>query len=79
MDRVGEKLGSFYALPSSVHEWILFNGNADPDFLAETVSDVNRTINSDDVLTNSVYFYNAEKKTFTKVAEGGILDPEVFN
>src|SRR5699024_7696608 len=45
MERVGEKLGSFYALPSSVHEWILFNGNEDPDFLAETVSDVNGTLN----------------------------------
>ena len=79
MERVGEKLGSFYALPSSVHEWILFNGNADPDFLAETVSDVNGTLNPDDVLTNSVYFYNAEKKTFKKVAEGGIFNAEAFN
>ena len=79
MERVGEILGSFYALPSSVHEWILINSDVDPDFLAGIVSEVNETINPDEVLTNSVYFYNAEKKTFRKVAEGGIFNAEAFN
>lgn len=79
MERVGEILGSFYALPSSVHEWILINSDMDPDFLAGIVSEVNETINPDEVLTNSVYFYNAEKKTFRKVAEGGIFNAEAFN
>lgn len=79
MERVAEILGSFYALPSSVHEWILINSDVDPDFLAGIVSEVNETINPDEVLTNSVYFYNAEKKTFRKVAEGGIFNAEAFN
>lgn len=56
--------GSYYLLPSSVHEFMMIPGSMvdDPGFLKEMVKEVNRTeVDPVDVLSNNVYRYNTIK------------------
>ena len=66
-----EKIGgSFYIIPSSVHETLLVpeNGAVDPKDIAEMVYEVNRTVVSEEeVLSDTVYFYDAETKEISMV------------
>ena len=58
--------GSFYVLPSSVHELILLPGGCEDmtlDGLAEMVASINASdVNESDVLSSHIYYYNAEEK-----------------
>ena len=58
--------GSFYILPSSVHELIVLPGGCEYmtlDGLAEMVASINASdVNESDVLSSHIYYYNAEEK-----------------
>ena len=63
-DRVG---GSFFILPSSIHEVLIIpdNGKFDTTSLENMVREVNATtVDPTDQLTDSVYHYDAEAKIF---------------
>ena len=63
-DRVG---GSFFILPSSIHEVLIIpdNGKFDTASLENMVKEVNATtVDPSDQLTDSVYHYDAEAKVF---------------
>ena len=63
-DRVG---GSFFILPSSIHEVLIIpdNGKFDTASLENMVKEVNATtIDPSDQLTDSVYHYDADAKVF---------------
>ena len=71
MDEITELIkGSFYAIPSSVHEWLIMpDGRLTATELAQMVRDANDTVvRLKDLLSYSVYYYDAETKQFT-VAE----------
>ena len=59
---VAEKIGSFFVLPSSIHEVIIFPGDIkDAGSMAAMVKEVNCTeVREEDILSNSCYYYNAE-------------------
>lgn len=65
LDRAAERLGgSFFVLPSSVHELLFIEDNGDihPEFLKEMVSAINAAhVAPQDRLTDSVYHYTAEE------------------
>lgn len=67
---VSDRIGSFYILPSSIHEVILVpNADMSADELQAMVSDVNATqVAPEEKLSDSVYYYDAEKDLFSKVA-----------
>ena len=61
LDRIGERFsGSFYILPSSLHEVIVVKeGDCDCDSLREIVQTVNRTtLKEKDFLSDTVLHYN---------------------
>ena len=63
-DRVG---GSFFILPSSIHEVLIIpdNGKFDTASLENMVKEVNATtVDPSDQLTDSVYHYDADAKVF---------------
>ena len=68
MDKAAERVGgSFYLLPSSIHEVLLVpdNGTFDLRALENMVREVNATtVDPKEKLTDSVYHYDAEKKLF---------------
>lgn len=68
MDKAAERVGgSFYLLPSSIHEVLLVpdNGAFDLRALEQMVREVNATtVDPKEKLTDSVYHYDAEKKIF---------------
>lgn len=69
-EKVEEKLqGSFYVLPSSVHEVIAIPGNsAKTGHLCEMVYCINRTqLPEEDILSDNIYYYNADDKVLQLV------------
>ncbi len=68
MDKAAERVdGSFYILPSSVHELLIIpdNGKFDLRSLENMVKEVNATtVDPIDQLTDSVYHYDAEARVF---------------
>ncbi len=61
----GELGGSFYILPSSIHEVILFkeSGNEDVQALHRMIKEVNETqLSPEEILSNYPYYYNQKKK-----------------
>lgn len=65
LEKLQNKMGSFYILPSSIHEALIlpFNEDIDKNYLKEMVHEVNSTIVDPlEFLSDSVYFYNAETK-----------------
>lgn len=61
--------GSYYILPSSIHEVILIpdDGDMDVEFLLSMVVSVNKDgVLPEDKLTDSVYYYDAEKNEFSR-------------
>ena len=74
MDEVATRLkGSFYILPSSVHE-VLFIGEdiLPPENLREIVCTVNiKEVSAKDKLSDSVYYYDADTREITFA--GGIV------
>ena len=71
LEEVSERLGgSFFALPSSVHEFIALpdDGSACAEELGKMVFDINRKVVApEERLTDSVYRYDAEKRSFRRV------------
>lgn len=66
-NRIGE---DFYALPSSIHEWLLVPvSDSDPNALKAMVQSVNDSeVSENERLSYSVYKYCAKTKHFGKVA-----------
>lgn len=66
-----EKIGgNFYIIPSSVHETLLVPENSaiDPNDIAGMVYDINRSVvREDEVLSDTVYFYDAATKQISMV------------
>lgn len=72
MEKIANVIGSFYAIPSSVHEWMIVadDGIKDFTFLQEILRTTNQNsdiIKREDVLSDFVYYYDAEKKFFSKL------------
>ena len=57
------KIGSFYILPSSIHEVICVpDKNANLEVLKSTVKDANKTVVSqEEKLSDNVYYFNGEE------------------
>lgn len=75
-DGVAEKISelcggsSFYAAFTSIHEAMIHKaGTISVDGIRRNVTETNRIFGPDDTLSNLVWFYNAEDKTFTAVEE----------
>ncbi len=68
MEKASEKVGgSFFILPSSIHECLLIpdDGQFTVDTLESMVREVNATtVSPEDQLTDSVYHYDSENKIF---------------
>ena len=68
MEKASERVGgSFFILPSSIHEILIIpdNGNFDLKTLENMVREVNATtVNPADKLTDSVYHYDSNNKVF---------------
>lgn len=67
MEDVSKRLGGdYFVLPSSKHEVICVPAmTQNADLLREMVRDINRTeVDEKDLLSDNVYYYNAEDKTF---------------
>lgn len=60
LDGIGERFGSFYILPSSLHEVIIVReGEIESDFLRQLVQFVNQTtLDEKDFLSDKVFHYN---------------------
>ena len=61
LEQIHEKIGSFYMLPSSVHEWLCLPETAGPELaeLEDMVRSINRTeVAPEEVLSDEVYHYN---------------------
>ncbi|MBQ7919211.1 MAG: hypothetical protein IJ324_04650 [Lachnospiraceae bacterium] len=71
LEHIGDKLGKdFYIIPSSVHEVILMPMREEPDrnVLKDMIYEVNRTqLAPEDVLSDSLYFYNRKDKRIIKL------------
>lgn len=68
-EAIGKRIGNYFALPSSVHEWIILSDNGDynPEQLAEMVRGINATeVAPVDRLSDHVYYYDGNN--FTIVA-----------
>jgi len=69
LEAVAERIGSFFVLPSSIHECILASdklGNAEA--MARMVKDVNATeVKADEILYDGCFYYNAEKHKLQRV------------
>ena len=66
MDRIAEKFGGIYVLPSSTHEVLIVPKSfmADADQLAEMVRQVNEdAVQPEDRLSDNVYEYNPETQS----------------
>lgn len=65
LERTAEREGSFYIIPSSIHEVILVEeeGVKSVDKMKEMVCQVNREVlEPEEVLTDSLYYYDAAEK-----------------
>lgn len=66
MEQVAERMGGdFYVFPSSLHEVILMpcDGMVTEEYMKTMISDINNTqVDPEEVLSNSLYHYDARKK-----------------
>lgn len=74
MEELKEKLGSFYIIPSSIHEFIAIptvrdQENVDVSEIVEMIRDVNASsVPDEDILSDSLYGYDFENHTLYVVA-----------
>ena len=72
---ISEKLDSnLIILPSSIHECIILceDENMDLDYIRSMVGDVNATqVEPEEVLSDSIYRYDAKEQTLSKVEDAG--------
>lgn len=73
LEEAAEKLGgSFYVLPSSIHEVILFkdSGHENTKGLKEMIREANDTqVATEEILSDYPYYYDAERKKLTIIKE----------
>lgn len=72
LDEMHGRIGDFYMLPSSVHEFLLLPEGFDlpVEALESMVRDVNRTVlNEEDFLSDCVYHYDGEEKVMEPVRD----------
>lgn len=72
LKRIGQDLGSFYILPSSINDCIVVPAEAgiSPDCLREMLRDVNRTkVEKENLLSDSLYYYSMENGEFPVIVE----------
>ena len=67
MEEIGKQMGgSFYILPSSIHELILLpdDGDINPAVYLNMVTEVNATeLNPQEVLADSIYYFNSDTQS----------------
>ena len=66
-ERIADKIGDFWMLPSSIHEIIAIpvKGSPDLSYLQEMVKTINRTqVEKEERLSDHIYRYDAERKEF---------------
>lgn len=73
MEKIADRVaGSYYILPSSCHEFLILPENdcyGTVSDMKEMVTSINATeVSEEDKLSDSVYFYNAGTKEFSKLA-----------
>ena len=71
MSEISHQLGSYYVLPSSIHETILLkdDGGVSADALLEMVMSVNREVlNKVDFLADNVFYFDCNEKVLSIVA-----------
>ena len=66
LDAIAQKIGSFFAIPSSIHEFLLVPSKFGKlEELTEMVRDINATeLHAEEVLSDNIYFYSAEDYKF---------------
>jgi len=72
LDKMYEKLGDFYMLPSSVHEFLLLSekSGVSIEALETMVSDVNRSVlQEEEFLSDQVYHYDGKEKLMEPVRD----------
>lgn len=73
LEKAAEQIGgSFYVLPSSIHEVILLKeqGNENTDGLREMIREANNTqVATEEVLSDYPYYYDAQKKKLVLIKE----------
>lgn len=70
LDAAAEKLGSFYAIPSSVHELMFVPVTfGDAESIRQMVHEINGTeIPAEEILSDNIYCYDAESREFKIIA-----------
>ena len=72
LEKMHEKIGDFYMLPSSVHEFLLLSERADASIeaLEAMVRDVNHNVlKEDEFLSDQVYHYDGKEKIMEPVRD----------
>lgn len=72
MEKIGEFLGSFYILPSSIHESIIVPASCamEASELIHMVRQVNETnVDPEEILSDNIYYYDKVEKSFTVITE----------
>lgn len=72
MEKMGEFLGSFYILPSSIHESIVVPASCDMEAseLIDMVRQVNETnVDPEEILSDNIYYYDNDEKSFAVITE----------
>lgn len=69
-----EEHGSFYILPSSIHECLLVPAEGDEEELTAMVQEVNATqVADDEVLSNHAYYFNAATMQLLTGVDGQVM------
>ena len=72
MEKIGEFLGSFYVLPSSIHEVLVIPASSamETSELIGMVRQINETeLLPEEVLSDNIYLYDKDEKTFSVITE----------
>ncbi len=72
MEKIGEFLGSFYVLPSSIHEVLIIPASSamETSELIGMVRQINETeLLPEEVLSDNIYLYDKDEKTFSVITE----------
>ena len=79
LDMAAEKLGgSFYIIPSSIHEVILLPASLiDPEPVVSIIKEVNKSVVSpEERLSDNLYYYDAGKKLFS-IAQSAASEKQI--
>ena len=72
MEKIGEFLGNFYILPSSIHESIIVPASCalEASELIHMVRQVNETnVDPEELLSDNIYYYDKVEKSFAVITE----------